>query len=89
MSLGGDVGDEVDQGVELDRPQAGVCLVDKGGIEGGLPEQGQRPEDLDPVRLRVIEQAEYLLPLALQVCVVDAAVTRGEIELEDLLLLVA
>jgi hypothetical protein len=76
MALGRQAGDLFGERVELGRRDAALLGVDQCDVEAGLAQQGQRPEDLEPVLLEVTEQAEYLLPLPLQVCLVDLAVLR-------------
>jgi AmiR/NasT family two-component response regulator len=66
---------------------AGVLLVDQARIEAQLAQEGERLEDLEAVGVHVAQQSEDSLPLALELHVVDLAMPRGEVELEDLLLL--
>ena len=56
-------------------------------MQGELAQQGERSQDRHPVAVRVLEQAEHLGPLPLEVAGVDAFVVRGERDREDLLLL--
>ena len=41
--------------------------VDQAGMQAELAEQGQRPQDREPVAVDVVDQPQHLLPLALQV----------------------
>ena len=56
-------------------------------MQAELAQQGERPQDREPVAVHVVDEPEDLLALALQVPLVDAAVARVELHLEDLLLL--
>ena len=61
--------------------------LDEARVQAQLPQQRDRAEDREAVAIEVAEQPEDLLPLALQVGVVDLAVARVEVDLEGLLLL--
>ena len=76
-----------EQGVDLGRGQAGVGLVDEPGVQAQLAQQGQRAEDREAVGVHVADQAEDLLPLPLQLRLVDLAVLRVQLHLQDLFLL--
>ena len=64
-----------------------MLWVHQRGVQRQLPQQGERPQDGEPVVIEVIEQAEYFLPLALQVSVVELPVPRVQLDREHLLLL--
>ena len=76
-----------EQRVDLGRRQVGVRLVDQPGVQAELAQQGQRAEDREAVGVHVVDQAEDLLPLPLQPGLVDLAVLRVQVDLQDLLLL--
>ena len=52
----------------------GVLRVHERGMQRQLPEQRERAQDGEPVVVDVVEQAEHLLPLPLQVRLVQLAV---------------
>ena len=56
-------------------------------MQAQLPQQRQGAQDREPVGVQVVDQAEHLLPLALQVSLVQLAVLRVQLDLEHLLLL--
>ena len=56
-------------------------------MQAQLPEQGQRAEDREPVGVHVADQAEDLLPLPLQMGLVELAVPRVQVYLQYLFLL--
>ena len=56
-------------------------------MQAELAQQRERAQDREPVAVEVVEQAEDLLPLALQVRLVELAVPRVQLDLEHLLLL--
>ena len=64
-----------------------MLRLDERGMQAELAQQGERPQDREPVAVDVVDEPEDLLALALQVPLVDAAVARVELHLEDLLLL--
>ena len=61
--------------------------VDERHVETRLAQQGEGPEDLEPVLLHVAQEPEDLLALPVEVGLVELLVPGVEIELEDLLLL--
>ncbi len=77
MSLGRELLELLDEEVDLGRGRLAVmCVVDEDRVEGELAQPSERREDRDAVGLRVTQQAEHPLPLALEVLVVDVAVDR-------------
>lgn len=81
-----ELGELLDQGIDLRRGyQAGIRLVDEGGIERHLPQHGEGPQDGDAVAVEVIDEPEEALALALQVPVVDGPVPRVQVDGEHLL----
>ena len=64
-----------------------VALVDEARIDAELAQERDRAQDREPVAVEVVDQAEDLLPLALQPGLVELAVARVELDLERLLLL--
>ncbi len=87
MSLGGELGQVVDEHVDLGGADTVVLLVDQRRVEGELPQPGEGAEDRDPVLVEVVDEAEHGLTLALQVGVVDPAVPGSQAYVEHLLLL--
>ena len=77
----------LDQRVELRAGNVVVTRVDEARVDAELAQERDRAQDREPVAIEVVEQAEDLLPLALQPSVVELAVTWMEIDLEGLLLL--
>ena len=77
----------LDERVELRARDAVGSLVDEARMEAELAQQRDRAQDREAVAVEVVEQAEDLLALALQVGVVELAVARVEVDLERLLLL--
>ena len=76
------------QRTELARGDPGVRVVghDPRG-EREHPQQGQRPEDREPVLLEVAEEPEHLFAFALQHRVIKTPMRRLEFDCEHLLLL--
>ena len=88
MALGRELAQLVDEEVDLGRRRlARVDLVDEDRVERELAQPGEGRQDRDAVGIRVVEQAEHPLPLALQVLVVDVPVHRVRVEGHDLDLL--
>ncbi len=77
----------LEERVDLAALQVPVRVVDQAGVQAELAQQGQRAQDREPVGVHVADQAEDLLPLALQMGLVDLAVPRVQVDLEHLLLL--
>ena len=77
----------VKQRVDLAAGQVCLRAVDQRGVQAELAQQGQRRQDREPVGVDVGEQPEDLLPLPLQVRLVELAVPRVQFHLEHLLLL--
>ena len=63
VPLGGDLGEQLESSVELGRPHAAVVGVDEGRVERELAQRGQRGQDREPVRGRVVDEAEDALTL--------------------------
>ena len=76
---------QLDEGVELCRGR--FAFVDQVGRERELAKQGERAEDLEPVRVDVVDQTEHFLALTCEPAVVEPPVGRVQIEHELLLLL--
>ena len=87
MAAAGHLVQLAEQRVDLGRRQACVGFVDQPGVQAQLAQHGQRAEDREPVGVHVVDQAEDLLPLPLQPRLVDLAVLRMQVDLQDLLLL--
>ncbi len=75
------------QHVDLGRCQLIMGVVDEAGVQAQLPQQGQRAQDREPVRVQVADQPEYLLPLPLQVSLIHPTVRVVQFHLEHLFLL--
>ena len=87
MALGEDVGQLFEEDIQLGRRDAVVLRIHQRGVQRQHAQQGQGLEDGETVLIHVLHQAQDLLPFALQVGVVDLAVLRRQLDVEDLLLL--
>lgn len=86
MILGDQLVQLFDQEVHLGGPGLHGLGIDEAGMQAELPQQGERPEDLEAVLLPLPQQAEHLLPLARQPGVVDPAVFGRQLDGQHLLL---
>ena len=64
-----------------------MLVGDQAGVQAEPAEQRDRAQDREPVAVDVVDQPQHLLPLALQVALVDPTVPRVELDGEHLLLL--
>ena len=87
MPAAGHVPQVLGQRVELAARHVGVRVVDQAGVQAQLAQQGERAQNGEAVVREVIDQPEDLLPLPLQLPLVDHAVPGMQIHLEHLLLL--
>src|SRR5215510_6655272 len=74
------------QRIDLGRRDRGVLVVHQAWMQTQLPQQREGSEDRYPVPIDVAEQAEQLLSLALQMCLVHLTVPWMQRDLEHLLL---
>ena len=87
VPLADHLGEVVEEPLELRAGHGGVLVVDDLRRQREHPQQRERREDGEPVAVHVPEQAQHLAALALEHAVVELAVGRLELHLEDLLLL--
>ena len=87
VALPDDLGQVGQQHLHLRRRHAGVRLVQQGRVQAQPAEQGQGAQHGEAVPLQVVDQAQHLLPLPLQMGLVEPLVSRMQLDLDHLLLL--
>ena len=87
MPLSEHRGEQLEQRIDLGRPDPRMGRVVEHRVEAQPPHPGERPQDGDPVALGIVQEPEDPLPLVGEHPVIDPAMFGRERDLDDLLLL--